>query len=645
MAADLALRAGGVLVLALLALPLLRGASPAARSRVCALALIAALGMPLAMRALPEWRVPVLPARAAVEAAASEPIAAGEDRELDDAAALAGLRSEASPTERSASARGGADWRASMILVWALVALVLLARALYRWRGLRGLGRRVRAVRSRAWTGLLDELRRELGIRRDVRLFSVAGPVSPAACGILRPAVVLPRDAARWRGGGVRCVLLHELAHLRRRDPLLRLAADLACALYWFLPPVWILARRLRRESELACDALVIDRGARPSGYAHVLLTLRRLLTQDRRGSTAAQAALLDRSDFEARLAAILDPGRRSRTGSGMGASAGLLAAAALFVPVATLRPVPGQEAERPAAPAPEPVVVEVIDEPQPDGSSRLSRPGALEAIVRAALERELGASPEIGRIELRPLEPGEIDLEELVGIDPRRAKVEVGVVVIGQPREDEPRETEPTRKAKPAPAPVERKLSGPSARRDGGRPVVEARSTPPKPEVVEPAEPPTLSRHEMGLRRFALRACERYDAYVPATCSFEHATVDDVRTTRNDWDLLLRGRRSPYTFDVCTVTDDRSGILDLGPVPLESVRLGPRLEREVGEERAGVHVGHSYLIHTRDRGTDLSTRIRVIDLDPEGICTIAWEILRDDSPRPLRIPRRSQKK
>lgn len=486
-----------------------------------------------------------------------------------------------------------------MILVWALVALVLLARALYRWRGLRGLGRRVRTVRSRAWTGLLDELRRELGIRRDVRLFSVAGPVSPAACGILRPAVVLPRDAARWRGGGVRCVLLHELAHLRRRDPLLRLAADLACALYWFLPPVWILARRLRRESELACDALVIDRGARPSGYAHVLLTLRRLLTRDRRGSTAAQAALLDRSDFEARLAAILDPGRRSRTGSGMGASAGLLAAAALFVPVATLRPVPEQEAERPDAP---PVPIQRIlsrgeSAPGPDGSSKLSRPGVLEG---------------------------------LLGIDPRRADAKVRVLVVSRPRKHEATEVETERRVRStsAPAPVERKLS-----------------TRAKTEVVEPTEPPTLSRHEMGLRRFALRAYERYDAYVPATCSFEHATVDDARTTRNDWDLLLRGHRSPYTFDVCTVTDDRSGILDLGPVPLEAVRLSPRLEREVGEERAGVHVGHSYLIHTRDRDTDLWTRIRVIDLDPEGICTIAWEILRDDSPRPLRRPRRSQKK
>ena len=69
-------------------------------------------------------------------------------------------------------------------------------------------------------------------------------------------------------------MLLHELAHIRRRDSLANALSHAACALYWPNPLVWIAAARLRREAEIAADDAVINAGIRPSTYASELLAL-----------------------------------------------------------------------------------------------------------------------------------------------------------------------------------------------------------------------------------------------------------------------------------------------------------------------------------------------------------------------------------
>jgi beta-lactamase regulating signal transducer with metallopeptidase domain len=53
----------------------------------------------------------------------------------------------------------------------------------------------------------------------------------PMAAGYLRPTVALPAEADAWPDERVTSVLLHELAHIRRRDCLTQLAASTTCAL------------------------------------------------------------------------------------------------------------------------------------------------------------------------------------------------------------------------------------------------------------------------------------------------------------------------------------------------------------------------------------------------------------------------------
>ena len=57
----------------------------------------------------------------------------------------------------------------------------------------------------------------------------------------------------------LRAVLAHEMAHVRRRDYLVRLVELLACSAYWWNPVVWWARRRMRSAEESSCDVLAVS--------------------------------------------------------------------------------------------------------------------------------------------------------------------------------------------------------------------------------------------------------------------------------------------------------------------------------------------------------------------------------------------------
>ena len=78
--------------------------------------------------------------------------------------------------------------------------------------------------------------------------------VSPFVWGFFNPVVVWPEQANEWPDALRRSVMSHEREHARRFDFLWLVVAQLACAVYWFLPLAWFAARKAREESERACD-------------------------------------------------------------------------------------------------------------------------------------------------------------------------------------------------------------------------------------------------------------------------------------------------------------------------------------------------------------------------------------------------------
>jgi beta-lactamase regulating signal transducer with metallopeptidase domain len=151
----------------------------------------------------------------------------------------------------------------------------------------------------------LEHARREVGLRHRPRLFLAAGWAMPSTWGILRPAILLPRDASNWPPERLRHVLWHEMAHILRRDTQLSFLAAPALALLWFHPLAWIARTRIYKCRENACDDLVLKSGrADPQSYGTDLLAIARLHHSRQHVGMLAMARS---SQVEARLHRILD--------------------------------------------------------------------------------------------------------------------------------------------------------------------------------------------------------------------------------------------------------------------------------------------------------------------------------------------------
>jgi beta-lactamase regulating signal transducer with metallopeptidase domain len=267
--------------LIVLMLGVVRQASAALRHGLLLAGILVALVLPLISPALPAWELAVLPAA-----------------EVDDARAV---------LLEPADVGKPLPW---LLIVWSLGVVLVLARVSAGWLALHLATRRACDVRDARPLGILKVLRWELGVRQDVNMVTSPEAAMPATWGLLRPTILLPRESCNWSDSKTRAVLLHELAHVRRRDCLTQLVAQAACAIYWFNPLIWWCGAMLRKERERAADDYVLRDGAPPSGYASLLLQM----TRRWRWTSAVllpSAALGSAPLLASRVRAILDERQR----------------------------------------------------------------------------------------------------------------------------------------------------------------------------------------------------------------------------------------------------------------------------------------------------------------------------------------------
>jgi beta-lactamase regulating signal transducer with metallopeptidase domain len=194
-------------------------------------------------------------------------------------------------------------------LVWAAGALIVLAYAFVGAVGAWLLRRSATPVHA-PWVEEAQTLAEVFEIAGVFKVVESKAVAMPMVCGVWHPLIVVPPTASEWSNERRRVVMLHELAHIKRRDCLTQAVAQIVCAVYWFNPIVWLAARRLRVERERACDDFVLAAGEKGADYAAHLLDIAQTVRHDRAPAMAG-LAMARPSQLEGRLLAILNPAIR----------------------------------------------------------------------------------------------------------------------------------------------------------------------------------------------------------------------------------------------------------------------------------------------------------------------------------------------
>ena len=186
--------------------------------------------------------------------------------------------------------------REIVLLLWAAGVCGFGIRLLVRMRRRRGLlvGD---SVADESLMGLLEEAASSLRIDRLPRLRVSEAICTPTLVGFVRPTIVLPPQVVKSCGPEeTHAMLLHELAHIRRRDMLALWLYEVARVVFFFHPAVWLAGREMEVEREMACDELVVRTSSISAAeYAAGYVTALRLARQD----TAARMSLGMAEPFE----------------------------------------------------------------------------------------------------------------------------------------------------------------------------------------------------------------------------------------------------------------------------------------------------------------------------------------------------------
>ncbi len=317
------------------------------------------------------------------------------------------------------------DWAHLALEAYSFVALLLLLRLCV------GLAMSQRLLRRSRAT---DRAAEGIPIRE-----SDAVP-APVTLGIVRPAIILPRDWREWDKSKLNAVLAHERSHILRGDPAVQLLSAVHRAVLWHSPLSWFLHRSIVRTAEEASDDAAIAVTQDRAHYAEVLLEF---MQRGARRTSWLGVPMARYGRADRRIHRILDGARLSHGVTRWGFTAVVAAVLPLVYLAATVResqaapqvqpsaaPVPVQSEPTPVHTAPAAANPPANPGPGRDAAPRRqSAPVYLDGIgnvvasttlvVRAKVDGELKS---LGFEEGKPVEAGQL----LATIEPENAQAQI---------------------------------------------------------------------------------------------------------------------------------------------------------------------------------------------------------------------------
>ena len=186
------------------------------------------------------------------------------------------LAAQAGSLTHPAAEMPTSDWWGICGLLFMLGTVILLARRLIAQQRVRRLLRQAEPLECPALESLARASFRTAAGRTLPRQVWIPGAGAPFVYGAARPTIVLPREWSSWSAEKLEAVLLHELAHVFRRDGIVEALAAVVASVFWFHPLAYLLKRRLRALAETACDDHAVWVSRDREGYAQALLEIAR---------------------------------------------------------------------------------------------------------------------------------------------------------------------------------------------------------------------------------------------------------------------------------------------------------------------------------------------------------------------------------
>ena len=329
---DFAVKSSALVILVWGASFILRGISAALRNLLWTSTVIALIMLPILPPLVPSLELKIIPELVPGQTLEGARLPASNigDRDIPEAE-KSGVR------EPQDALKSGHPWTTWAATAWILGGLLTFVWMSFGKIGLILIERKSRLLSDESKNGLLDELRRHLGVRRRVRLFQNPATAAAINRGIARPRIILPSEAAGWSPERLRVVFLHELAHIKRLDGVVDVFIQIALLVFWFHPLVWLACRRLRTERERTCDDVVLAAGIKASEYASHLMDVASELGS--KPKPLWQVVTISQgSSLKDRLLCILDPKLDRETARPRYGIPSIILLAGILLPISSAR-------------------------------------------------------------------------------------------------------------------------------------------------------------------------------------------------------------------------------------------------------------------------------------------------------------------
>ena len=123
------------------------------------------------------------------------------------------------------------------------------------------------------WKDMVKKYAQKLGIRQSVSLLQSELVKVPVTVGHLKPVILIPIGLIfQLPAQQIETILIHELAHIRRRDYLINLLQSLLGTIFFFNPGLLWLSSLIKEERETCCDDIVLANTSVKSNYLEALL-------------------------------------------------------------------------------------------------------------------------------------------------------------------------------------------------------------------------------------------------------------------------------------------------------------------------------------------------------------------------------------